>query len=256
MSAILDIPPATKNGVDNSWEHRMANLLSVHIHGSATARANVHDELMTMAREVDSLRAKFTMGERKAVEQLASGWTRHGKMVRREDQIMLITDLGRCEVFPANEHGGIQQPVVEEDPATADEIHRARDQYALGSSDNIEVDDNARVSRGDDGCFVQGWLWLPNEKGNGLCEMHEWTHHEAIRRHYKKANRNFTVIDSELVGNISYYLVYASSWPKQMEFHYMSAHPDFSFARASLAEVDEPFKQWFIDAMNRYSEKA
>lgn len=27
-------------------------------------------------------------------------------------------------------------------------------------SDDIEIDDNAVVSRGDDGAFVQAWVWV------------------------------------------------------------------------------------------------
>jgi hypothetical protein len=35
----------------------------------------------------------------------------------------------------------------------------------------------------------------------------------------------------------------------------MSAHPDFSCAYDSLAQVGEPFQPWFNAAMNRYNEK-
>lgn len=31
--------------------------------------------------------------------------------------------------------------------------------YAQDSDDNIEVDDDATVSEGDDGVFVQAWVW-------------------------------------------------------------------------------------------------
>lgn len=34
----------------------------------------------------------------------------------------------------------------------------ARDTYG---SDDCEIDDNAVVSRGDDGAFVQAWVWVP-----------------------------------------------------------------------------------------------
>lgn len=136
--------------------------------------------------------------------------------------------------------------------ATPEEIERAREKYG---SDDIEIDNNALVSRGDGGCFVQAWVWLADEEANNLCEMHEWGHHEEIRIFYKKKGRKYEVVDSELVGNISYYLVYQPGWPKGMRFHYMSDNPDFSCAYDSLAEVGEPFKQWFIDAMQRYLEK-
>jgi len=45
-------------------------------------------------------------------------------------------------------------------------IERAREEYCLGSNDNIEVDDDAQLSPGPEsnGCWVQGWLWLYNEE--------------------------------------------------------------------------------------------
>ena len=60
------------------------------------------------------------------------------------------------------------QPVPEEDEgpephthATPDQISAARELYALGSDDNIEIDDDARVSKGEGGAFVQAWVWVP-----------------------------------------------------------------------------------------------
>jgi hypothetical protein len=140
----------------------------------------------------------------------------------------------------------------ETERATGEEIQRARDRYALDSSDDIRIDDDAQTSEADNGTWVQAWVFLKDE-GSNLCNMHEWEHHEDIRRAYK--GKRYEIVDNELVGNISYYLVYRASWPQGMQFHYMSANPDFSCAYDSLAEVGEPFRQWFIDAMNRYSEK-
>jgi hypothetical protein len=54
----------------------------------------------------------------------------------------------------------------EEERATPAEIEAARDNYAIGSDDNIEIDDGALVSRGDEGCFVQAWVWLKYEEEN------------------------------------------------------------------------------------------
>lgn len=139
--------------------------------------------------------------------------------------------------------------------ATPEEIQRAREKYAWGSSDDIEIDDNAAVSRGDDGCFVQAWVWLENEETDEQrrTEMHEWTHHEEIKREYK--SKRWEIVDQELVGNISYYLVYRHSFPKGLRYHYMSDNPDFSCSYDSIEEVGEPFKPWFLAAMNRYNEK-
>lgn len=54
-----------------------------------------------------------------------------------------------------------------QDDATPAEIARARELYAEGSDDDIEVDDNAKASRADDGLWVQAWVWLPNEDDEG-----------------------------------------------------------------------------------------
>ena len=48
--------------------------------------------------------------------------------------------------------------------ATEDEINRARQEYAHGSDDNIEIDEEAATSRGDDGVWVAAWVWLPNPR--------------------------------------------------------------------------------------------
>jgi hypothetical protein len=51
-----------------------------------------------------------------------------------------------------------------------DGMNYAWDRYALieeardiHGNDDIEIDDDANLSRGDDGCWVQGWLWVPSE---------------------------------------------------------------------------------------------
>jgi|GEM_PF-2357056 len=43
-------------------------------------------------------------------------------------------------------------------------IELARDNHCAGSDDSIEVDDNARLSEGEDGIWVQGWLFLSNDE--------------------------------------------------------------------------------------------
>lgn len=53
----------------------------------------------------------------------------------------------------------------EVEPGSADHrqlISAARTQYAQGSDDDIEIDDDARVSLVDHGAWVQGWLWIAN----------------------------------------------------------------------------------------------
>jgi len=42
-------------------------------------------------------------------------------------------------------------------------INRAKQMYHREGE--IEIDDNARLSEGDDdGCYVQAWVWVPNEE--------------------------------------------------------------------------------------------
>lgn len=45
-------------------------------------------------------------------------------------------------------------------PAPPGMIEAARKQYAEGSDDDIEVDDNACMSRADGGTWVQAWVWV------------------------------------------------------------------------------------------------
>lgn len=49
-----------------------------------------------------------------------------------------------------------------DDRATEDEINRARELYAHNSDNNIEVDEEAATSRGEDGVWVAAWVWLRN----------------------------------------------------------------------------------------------
>lgn len=57
---------------------------------------------------------------------------------------------------------GDLEPICDERHAALVEL--ARDTYAITSNDLIEVDEDARTSEGDDGIFVQGWLFLANDK--------------------------------------------------------------------------------------------
>lgn len=41
-------------------------------------------------------------------------------------------------------------------------IEKARAQYQ--NEGTIEIDDNAEVSRGDDGAYIHAWVWVPNEE--------------------------------------------------------------------------------------------
>ena len=46
--------------------------------------------------------------------------------------------------------------------ATEEEITRARLLYTPFSDASIEVDEEADVSRADDGVWVAAWVWLPH----------------------------------------------------------------------------------------------
>lgn len=52
------------------------------------------------------------------------------------------------------------------DYATDDEVKLARDRHCAGSDNEIEIDKPARASRGDDGMWVQAWVWIPYPEGD------------------------------------------------------------------------------------------
>ena len=41
-------------------------------------------------------------------------------------------------------------------------ITRARELYCQRSDNNIEIDDTPKLSHGDDGVWVQAWVWVPD----------------------------------------------------------------------------------------------
>lgn len=47
--------------------------------------------------------------------------------------------------------------------ATDDEVRQATLRHCVGSNDEIEIDEPARVSRGEDGPWVQAWVFVPRE---------------------------------------------------------------------------------------------
>lgn len=53
-----------------------------------------------------------------------------------------------------------------DDPTDAATRQRAKDLHA--QEGDVEIDDNAVVSRGnDDGAYVQAWVWVPDESEGG-----------------------------------------------------------------------------------------
>jgi len=39
-------------------------------------------------------------------------------------------------------------------------LARARKAYEMGSDDNIEIDEDAAVSKGEGGCWIAAWVWV------------------------------------------------------------------------------------------------
>ncbi len=50
----------------------------------------------------------------------------------------------------------------EEDEETY--IDRAKEKYAYGSDNDIEIEENGTLSVADDGVWVPAWVWLANEE--------------------------------------------------------------------------------------------
>lgn len=48
--------------------------------------------------------------------------------------------------------------------ATNDEVIAAMQRHCAGSDNEIEIDTPARVSRGDDGIWVEAWVFVPNSQ--------------------------------------------------------------------------------------------
>ena len=51
-------------------------------------------------------------------------------------------------------------------------IERAKEEYAHGSSDNVEVDEEAAMSVGDDGTWVMAWVWLATDEPKPCTRCH------------------------------------------------------------------------------------
>jgi hypothetical protein len=42
-------------------------------------------------------------------------------------------------------------------------LEKARDRYARDSDDDIEIDDDAKLSETENGTWVQAWVWVPKD---------------------------------------------------------------------------------------------
>lgn len=93
-------------------------------------------------------------------------WQRLGESQGRPE-FGIATNEGEFEPLDDSEIDGLCETINMAGSladATPSEIARARERYAVDSDDDIQVDDDAKASHADDGCFVQAWVWLPQEK--------------------------------------------------------------------------------------------
>lgn len=52
---------------------------------------------------------------------------------------------------------------IKDTPAARDAaIACARHKYCKDAADDVDIDDDARVSFGEEGVWVQAWVWCPN----------------------------------------------------------------------------------------------
>jgi hypothetical protein len=52
-------------------------------------------------------------------------------------------------------------------------ITAAREMYAVPSNDDIEIDDNPKTSRGENGTWVSAWVWVHDDEVNAELDEDE-----------------------------------------------------------------------------------
>jgi len=55
-------------------------------------------------------------------------------------------------------------PDTEQGPRELAAIELAREKYALGSDNDIEIDDSPATSTGESGIWVAAWVFVPNDE--------------------------------------------------------------------------------------------
>lgn len=105
------------------------------------------EEMRKAIQALRDLRAEVAEMERRV------GWAGHGAR-KRADAILR----------KAESDVDLRIRTPEEQAGFMELVDKARQAYCQGSSNNIEVDDDARLSQGDEGTWVQGWLWVPNDE--------------------------------------------------------------------------------------------
>jgi hypothetical protein len=69
-----------------------------------------------------------------------------------------------CSVRPPQAFGEIAMSQSSDVERGSEEhrrlLARARADYEVGSDDDIEIDEDAAVSKGEGGCWVAAWVWV------------------------------------------------------------------------------------------------
>ena len=61
------------------------------------------------------------------------------------------------------EEGLTKDPIMNEEFASPDEVELARSIHCVQNDDEVKIDERTRISRSQDGIWVQGWLFISNE---------------------------------------------------------------------------------------------
>ena len=86
-------------------------------------------------------------------------WQREGLMSSGGESD-IATDGGTLQAMDDNEIDLLCEELNSVKFATAEQVAAASDEYC---TDEINIDDGAPISEGDDGIWVQAWLWVSND---------------------------------------------------------------------------------------------
>ena len=76
---------------------------------------------------------------------------------------ILLKEAGLIAATPTLEELNEEAAVSGEGGEESPYVVAARERYANGSDNDIEIDSDAQISEGNGGAFVQGWVWVPDE---------------------------------------------------------------------------------------------
>lgn len=132
-----------------TWRGLLPMLIEVAANGtSPEGRKQATDELYRLADAADKLTA---INRAKATDVYD-----HSKVAATATHPFVIrwdADLcSRC---------GEKHPFTEREKEI---IQYARSHYATGSDNDLEIDDEPKLSAADDGTWVAAWVWVPDEE--------------------------------------------------------------------------------------------